>query len=86
MCSQGAKIHLPLAWCVSGGKTPVFLPQENQIPAPLKCGAFSPGMGTLSATSSQWSITYSLGGGKFPVKDGGVVSHGIVKRSPCFLM
>lgn len=80
MCSQGAEIHLPLVGCISSGKTPVFLPQKYQIPAALKAGAFSPGMGTWSETSSQWCIIYSAAGGKFPVKNGGVVSHGTVKN------
>lgn len=77
-------MHLPLVLCISSEKTPVFLPQKYQIPALLKAGAFSPGMGTLSETSSQWCMIYSAAGGKFPVKNGGVVSHGIVKNHSMF--
>lgn len=79
VCSQGAEIHLPLVWCISNGKAPLFLPQKCQIAAALKAGAFSPGMGTRGETSSQWCLIDSAAGGKFPVKNGGVVSHGIVK-------
>lgn len=86
MCSQGPEIHLPLARCISSGKTPIFLPQKQQIPAPLKAGAFSPGMGALSEPSSQRCNICSHAGGKFPVKKDGVVSHGIVKMSPCVLI
>lgn len=36
------------------GKNSTFLPQEDQIPAPLRAGAFPPGVGTPSAAGSQW--------------------------------
>lgn len=41
-------------------------------------------MGTPREASSQWCIIYSPAGEKFPVKKGGVVSHGIVKNESCF--